>query len=65
MLAMLERDKKVKTKPERWQDEKSHFDLVITYESRVFDVVVQGNLALLKLCLEILYFKVCACIHRH
>jgi len=41
MLAMLERDKKVKTKPERWQDEKSHFDLVITYESRVFDVVVQ------------------------
>lgn len=40
MLAMVERDRKVKDRPERWQDEKAQFDLVITYEQRVFDIVV-------------------------
>lgn len=40
MISMVERDAKVKERPERWQDEKAQFDLVIAYEQRVFDIVV-------------------------
>lgn len=42
---MLERNAKVKEAPERWQDERNEkFDFVITFEDRVFDVVVEGGL---------------------
>jgi len=40
MLRMLERDATVKTRPQRWQDQKTRFDLIVTYERRVFDIVV-------------------------
>lgn len=42
MIQMIKRDCGVKKHPERWQDEKStHFDLVITYEKRVYETVCQ------------------------
>ena len=43
MLRMIERDAKVKTAPERWQDEQSvAFQLVVTFDRRVFESVVDG-----------------------
>jgi len=40
ILSMLERNMRIKEAPERWQEEKmQHFDLVITFEERVFDIV--------------------------
>jgi RNA polymerase II subunit A C-terminal domain phosphatase SSU72 len=41
MIQMVDRDRKVKKAPERWQDSvDQHFDLVVTYEKRVYDIVV-------------------------
>ncbi len=43
MLRMIERDAKVKAAPERWQDELSvAFQLVVTFDRRVFESVVEG-----------------------
>mmetsp|Transcript_16864 Transcript_16864/g.23466 ORF Transcript_16864/g.23466 Transcript_16864/m.23466 type:complete len:112 (-) Transcript_16864:2615-2950(-) len=36
---MLDRNSRVKEAPERWQEEKGRFDIVITFEDRVFDIV--------------------------
>jgi RNA polymerase II subunit A C-terminal domain phosphatase SSU72 len=38
---MTERNASVKTAPERWQDNKLQYDVVFTYEERVFDLVVE------------------------
>jgi hypothetical protein len=41
---MLMRNIKVKERPQRFQDEKTeHFEIVITFEERVFDIVVEGT----------------------
>eukprot|EP01113_Clastostelium_recurvatum_P049107 TRINITY_DN9045_c0_g1_i1.p1 TRINITY_DN9045_c0_g1~~TRINITY_DN9045_c0_g1_i1.p1 ORF type:complete len:202 (-),score=45.60 TRINITY_DN9045_c0_g1_i1:123-704(-) len=40
ILNMLERNMKVKTAPERFQDDPTHFDLIITFDQRVFDLVI-------------------------
>ena len=44
VVEMLERNMALKEAPQKWQDRnlhtKHHFDLVITYEERVFDAVV-------------------------
>jgi len=43
---MLMRNSKVKDRPQRFQDEKAqHFEIVITFEERVFDIVVEGNIS--------------------
>mmetsp|Transcript_16865 Transcript_16865/g.23471 ORF Transcript_16865/g.23471 Transcript_16865/m.23471 type:complete len:200 (-) Transcript_16865:2615-3214(-) len=39
LLSMLDRNSRVKEAPERWQEEKGRFDIVITFEDRVFDIV--------------------------
>ena len=43
---MLMRNSKVKDRPQRFQDEKAqHFEIVITFEERVFDIVEEGNIS--------------------
>lgn len=41
---MLKRNMSVKTAPQRWQDNASdgYFDVVLTFEEKVFDMVVEG-----------------------
>lgn len=41
---MLERNMKVKRAPERWQESAKHFDIVITFDQRVYDMVVEGTI---------------------
>jgi RNA polymerase II subunit A C-terminal domain phosphatase SSU72 len=43
ILNMLERNMQVKLAPERWQEAKKHFDIVITFDQRVYDMVVEGK----------------------
>lgn len=43
ILHMLERNKRIKTRPERFQSCKDQFDLVITCEERVYDQVLEGE----------------------
>ena len=38
---MLERNMRVKLAPERFQDDLAHFDLILTFDQRVFDIVVE------------------------
>lgn len=38
---MLERNLSVKEAPEKWHQRKEHFDVVFTFEDRVFDAVVE------------------------
>ncbi len=45
ILHMLDRNKRIKSKPERFQNCKDKFDLVITCEERVYDQVLEGKTA--------------------
>ena len=38
---------KVKPKPERFQETDKRFDIIITFEERVMDIVVEGKSTLL------------------
>jgi len=40
-LAMLQRNAQVKAAPERFQDVNMKFDIIITFEKRVFDIVLE------------------------
>eukprot|EP00042_Codosiga_hollandica_P034720 m.246974 g.246974 ORF g.246974 m.246974 type:complete len:219 (-) comp54479_c0_seq3:1734-2390(-) len=42
ILGLLERNQRIKEKPERFQDAKDEFDVILTCEGRVFEQVVQG-----------------------
>lgn len=42
---MLDRNKRIKSKPERFQNCKDKFDLVITCEERVYDQVLEGEIS--------------------
>jgi len=41
ILTMLERNMRVKPAPERFQEDPAHFDLILTFDQRVFDIVVE------------------------
>ena len=42
---MLTRNAQIKTAPEKWQENINHFDVVITFEDRVFDAVIESMIA--------------------
>lgn len=44
LIHMLERNRKIKEGPERFQDEKKYrFDVIITCEERCYDIVCEGS----------------------
>ena len=46
---MLDRNRRIKDRPERFQDCKDHFDVVIALEERVYDQIMEGKYILLYL----------------
>ena len=50
ILHMLDRNRRIKARPERFQDSKESFDLVITAEERVYDQVIESKKLLFCLC---------------
>lgn len=41
VLAMLDRNAKIKKAPEQWRDARDRFDIIITFEDRVFRTVLE------------------------
>lgn len=46
ILHMLERNKRIKLRPERFQEFKEQFDVIFTVEERIFDQVIEGQIKL-------------------
>lgn len=42
LLHMLDRNRRIKTKPERFQTSKERFDILVTCEERVYDQVIEA-----------------------
>jgi RNA polymerase II subunit A C-terminal domain phosphatase SSU72 len=47
---MLDRNKRIKSRPERFQTSNDKFDILVTCEERVYDQVIEGisNLVMLQ-----------------
>ncbi len=43
VLHMLDRNRRIKEKPERFQDCRERFDVIFTVEERIFDQVIEGQ----------------------
>jgi len=64
LLGMLDRNRRIKPKPERFQECNEHFDVIITCEERVYDQVIEGKLTNL-IIMFILLFMLCCCMIRY
>lgn len=40
---MLERNKRIKSKPEKFQENRDIFEVIFTVEERIFDQVLEGE----------------------
>ncbi len=49
---MLDRNRRIKARPERFQDTKENFDIVITAEERVYDQVIESKRCCYQLCYQ-------------
>ena len=52
ILHMLDRNRRIKPTPERFQDCKDQFDVIFTVEERVFDQVIEGSFHIFLLLLR-------------
>lgn len=43
LLHMLERNKRIKSKPEKFQENRDVFEIIFTVEERIFDQVLEGD----------------------
>lgn len=48
LLHMLERNKRIKPKPEKFQENRDYFEVIFTVEERIFDQVLEGKFKLKK-----------------
>ena len=46
ILNMLDRNRRIKARPEKFQKCQEQFDVIITVEERVYDQVLDGNIEL-------------------
>ena len=44
LLRMLERNANIKHAPQRWQECRNEFDVALTFEERIMNILVHGNL---------------------
>jgi len=42
-MQMLRRNMSVKPAPQRWQDNQDQFDVVVVFEERLMDSLLEGN----------------------
>ena len=60
---MLDRNRRIKPKPERFQECGEHFDLIITCEERVYDQVIEGIVVYFLYEEEECFFGENTCLH--
>lgn len=52
---MLDRNRRIKPKPERFQDVVEEFDVIFTVEERIYDAVIEGVLMSYDFMVHILF----------
>lgn len=61
LLQMIDRNRRIKIAPERWQENQSVADIVITCEERCFDAVCDGKNVLIFAPLHLIPFVYLLC----